>query len=74
MIRKIVALLLLCLLLPACQTTRLDHEAIKSVAFDVLPEYGRYVEADPKLSPEGKKIRLIRIKTFQKLAEELTRE
>lgn len=40
----------------------------------MLPEYGRYVEADPKLSPEGKKIRMIRIKTFQKLVKELTDE
>ncbi|MBI2933234.1 MAG: hypothetical protein HYY16_16435 [Planctomycetes bacterium] len=56
-----------------CSTNGGFVQAVDGYAQVVLPEYRRYVQADPKLDEDSRRIRLQTADRFQQLIEEAKR-
>ena len=68
--KKIKSILILSLILAGVGCKCIEKETLTNLNDTVMKEYKEYVEKDPNLSESGKKIRLIRVKTFDKLVKE----
>ena len=51
----------------------IEKESLVNLNETVIPEYKNYVENDGNLSERERRVRLLRVKTFQRLVEEYSK-